>query len=128
MFAAQLLRQAGIKTTEKGRDRVAYAVSVAMNRGDAARIASSDLNRWKTKLIDAGRHPKTMRDAKLAPVRTILQWGVDKGRLPTNAAARITIDLKTKALERKRSFNDKEAKMVLITARKEDNPVLRWVP
>jgi integrase len=61
-------------------------------------------------------------------VRAILQWGVDNDRLPANAAARVTLDVKVTATERKRSFTEAEATLVLSSARKQNNSVLRWVP
>ena len=108
--------------------RIIRELKVYLGHGDAARIASTDLNRWKAELLNQGLRPKTIRDAKIAPVRAILQWGVDNDRLPTNAAARVTMDVKVKAAERKRSFTDAEAALVLGSARRELNPVLRWVP
>jgi hypothetical protein len=91
-------------------------------------ITSADLNNWKAKLLAEGRKPKTIRDAKIAPVRAILQWGADNDRVPTNPAARVVLDVKAGSTERKRSFRDEEAALVLRTARGEENPVLRWVP
>lgn len=108
--------------------RVIKELKQYLGHDDAARIASTDLNSWKSKLLHEGRRPKTIRDAKIAPVRAILQWGVDNDRLPANAAERVTLDVKVLATERKRSFTDAEASLVLSSARKQTNPVLRWVP
>jgi len=108
--------------------RVIQELKRYLGHEDAARIASSDLNGWKARLLSEGLRPKTIRDAKIAPVRAILQWGVDNDRLPSNPAARVTIDVRVKATERKRSFTDDEATLVLASARKQVNPVLRWVP
>lgn len=108
--------------------RVTKELKEYLGHDDAAQITSQDLNGWKAKLLGEGRRPKTIGDAKIAPVRAILQWGADNDRLPTNVAARVTIDVKVNATERKRSFTDVEARTVLSAARKETNPVLRWVP
>jgi integrase len=108
--------------------RVIKELQQYLGHDDAARIASTDLNGWKSKLLNEGRRPKTIRDAKIAPVRAILQWGVDNDRLPANAAARVTLDVKVTATERKRSFTEAEATLVLSSARKQNNSVLRWVP
>lgn len=45
-----------------------------------------------------------------------------------NAAARVLLDVKVNSSERKRSFNESEAQLILSSARKEENIVLRWVP
>ena len=49
---------------------------------DAVRLTPDDLLRWKASLLDAGLRTKTIRDSKIAPVRAILQWGVDNRNLP----------------------------------------------
>jgi hypothetical protein len=70
---------------------------------------------------------KTIGDAKLAPVRAILQWAVDNDRLPANPASRVVIDVKSKPSESIRSFSEDEAKLVLKRARSERKAALRWV-
>ena len=99
-----------------------------LGHDDASRLSSQDLVAWKAKMIAAGLQPKTIRSAKLAPVRAILQWAVDNNRLPVNPAARVTLGLKTRAAESKRGFDDKEAAKILTAARAETDPVKRWVP
>ena len=84
--------------------------------------------RGKPTLIKAGLRPKTIRDAKLAPVRAILQWAVDNYRLAENPAKRVVIDVKIKPAESKRSFSDAEAATVLGAALREKDPVRHWVP
>ncbi len=83
---------------------------------------------WKGALVESGLRAKTIRDAKLAAIRAILQWAVDNRRLATNPAERIVIDVKSKAAESKRSFTDEEAALVLRAALREVDPVRRWVP
>jgi integrase len=95
---------------------------------DAVRLTPDDLLRWKASLLDAGLRTKTIRDSKLAPVRAILQWGVDNRKLAANPAARIVIDVRSKMTERIRGFTDEEAALILRNAAKEKDPVRRWVP
>jgi integrase len=95
---------------------------------DATRLTTQDLLAWKSKMIEANLHPKTIRDAKLAPVRAILQWAVDNQRLPSNPAARVTIGLKTRAAGSKRGFDDSEAARILSAGCAESDPVKRWIP
>jgi hypothetical protein len=99
-----------------------------LGHDDATRLSPKDLVAWKGKMIEAGLHPKTILGAKLAPVRAILQWGVDNDHLPSNPAARITIGLKTRAADSKRGFNDDEAATILTAANAAADPVKRWVP
>jgi integrase len=95
---------------------------------DAVRLTPDDLLRWKASLLDAGLRTKTIRDSKIAPVRAILQWGVDNRKLAANPAARIVIDVRSKMTERIWGFTDEEAALILRNAAKEKDPVRRWVP
>jgi hypothetical protein len=108
--------------------RVMRALTGFLGHGDARRVSPKGLVAWKAKMIEVGLHPKTIRDAKLAPVRAILQWAVDNHLLPINLATRVTIDVKTRAGESKRSFDDAEAASILAAARREADPVKHWVP
>jgi len=99
-----------------------------LGHDDATRLTPQDLVAWKSKMIEVNMHPKTIRDAKLAPVLAILQWAVDNHRLPDNPARRVTIGLKVRAAGSKRSFSDDEAATILAAANMETDPVKRWVP
>ena len=99
-----------------------------LGHDDATRLSSQNLVAWKAKMIELGLHPKTIRDAKLAPVRAILQWAVDNHRLPVNPTTRLTIGLKTRAADLKRGFDDDEAATILTAASAVADPVKRWVP
>ena len=99
-----------------------------LRHDDATAVSTADLNRWKTSLIESGLQLKTVRDAKLAPIRAIFQWAVDNEKLPDNPASRIVLDVKRRPGEGKRSYSDQEAARILCAARLETNPVLRWVP
>ena len=95
---------------------------------DASRVSADDLIRWKASLLEAKLRAKTIRDGKLAPVRALFQWGVDNRRLSQNPAQRVTIDLRSKLVDKKRGYNDDEARTVITAALKEKSVVLRWVP
>jgi hypothetical protein len=108
--------------------RILRQLKAYLGHDDATQIKSSDLNAWKASLVAAGLRAKTIRDAKLAPVRAILQWAVDNDRLSTNPATRVLIDVKSKPSESIRSFSEDEATVVLKAARSERKAALRWVP
>lgn len=99
-----------------------------LGHSDVGRIRSVDLNRWKAQLLESGLRAKTIRDGRLAPIRAILQWGVDNEKLATNPASKIVLGVKQKAGERKRGYTDDEAKQILLAARKEKSAPLRWLP
>lgn len=108
--------------------RVLQTLETFLGHGDAGKISSEDLIRWKGSMVDAGLKSRTIQNAKLAPVRAVLQWGVDNRKLISNPAHRVTIEVKTIATERKRSFTDEEAKTILAASLREKDTVRRWVP
>lgn len=117
-----------VERTVYSYQRVLNALKMFLGHDDARRLTADDLVAWKNDLIAKERSSKTIRDAKLAPVRALLQWAVDNRRLTENVAQRITINVKVAQAKRKRSYTDDEAKVVLAAARKEKDPVRRWVP
>lgn len=108
--------------------RVIRDLGVFLGHDDAGKLTSSDVLKWKAHLIETNLHPKTIKDAKLAPLRAILQWGADNDHLPSNPAARVTIEVKRRAGEGKRGFNDDEAGLILRAAFAEKDAARRWIP
>jgi integrase len=128
LFADWALERNPVPKTRYEWECILGELKTFLGHDNAAQIKSVDLNGWKAKLLAAGRRPKTIRDVKLAAVRAILQWGVDNDRLRTNPAARVTIEVKRSPNEKKRSYTDPEARLILSAALRETNPVLRWIP
>ena len=109
-------------------ERAFRDLAAHLGHSDASLVKAKDLVGWKEKMLAAELKPKTIRDAKLAPIRAIMQWAVLNELLVDNPAQRVTIDLKKRAGETKRGFDDKEAATLLAAARRESNPVKRWIP
>jgi integrase len=116
------------KKTAKTYPRVMDKLREFLGHDDARRLTADDLVAWKNELIANELEGKTIRDAKLAPVRAILQWAVDNRLLPHNAAERITISIKSALTTRIRAYTDDEARVVLAAARKAQGGARRWVP
>lgn len=108
--------------------RVLNQLADFIGHNDAVRLTQADLLRWKASMVEGGLRTKTIRDSKVAPLRAILQWGVDNGKLAANPASRIVVDVRAKTSERIRGFTDEEAAQILGAAAKEQDPVKRWVP
>lgn len=108
--------------------RVISELARFLGHDDASRITVDDLIQWKSALVEKGLRAKTIRDAKIAPVRAILGSAFHNRMLQSNPAERIIIQAKTKAGERKRGFTDEEARTVLAAAAVQTNPVRHWVP
>ncbi len=108
--------------------RVVDQLAAFLGHSDAVRLTPEDLLRWKASLLEAGLRTKTIRDSKIAPLRAILQWGVDNRKLAANPAARIVIDVRVRMTECIRGFTEEEAGMILQHAAREQDRVRRWVP
>jgi integrase len=108
--------------------RVIKQLVLFLGHESASSLTADDLLRWKSSMVEAGLRPKTVRDAKVAPVRAILQWGVQNQLLAENVAEKVTIDVRAKQGEKKRSFTDEEGRIILRAALREKDPVRRWVP
>jgi hypothetical protein len=70
-----------VKKTIYEYRRVLRDLATFLGHDDATKLTAQDLVAWKGKMIEANMHPKTIRDAKLAPLHAILQWAVDNHRL-----------------------------------------------
>jgi integrase len=127
---------AGWKAEQKPADKTSYEWGRVLEEfkrhlghGDASRLAADDVLRWKDALVAADHKPKTIQDAKIAPIRAILQWGVRNQLLQQNPAHGIAVgSRKKKAGEKIRSFTEEEAATILRESRKHKNEVIRWVP
>lgn len=116
------------KKTEYVWRRVLDQFQVFIGHDDARRVRAENFVEWKAHLLGEGLAAKTIRDGKLAPVRAIFQWAADNRKLEVNPGARVTIDVKATATERRRGYSDDEALLVLSQARKELESHLRWGP
>jgi hypothetical protein len=117
-----------VAKTQYERSRVVRQLEAYLGHNDAQRLTSENLIDWKRSMVEAGLRPEPIQDAKLAPLRAILQWGVQNKLIPLNRAGGISLDVRSKQGEKKRSFTDAEAKLILRAAQAEKDPVRRWVP
>jgi integrase len=117
-----------VAKTQYEWSRVVRQLEAFLGHGDARRLTSENLIEWKRSMVEAGLRPKTIQDAKLAPLRAILQWGVQNKLMPSNPAEGISLEVRSKQGEKKRSFTDAEAQLILRAALAEKDPVRRWVP
>ena len=75
--------------------RVVRQLEAFLGHSDAQRLTGENLIDWKRSMVEAGLRAKTIQDAKLAPLRAILQWGVQNRLIPPNAADGISLDVRT---------------------------------
>lgn len=108
--------------------RLFKELALFLGHDNAGALTADDLIRWKSVMVAKGLKAKTIQDGRLAPVRSILQWGVDNKLLEDNAADKVRIDTRSKQGEKIRSFTEEEAKTVLRASQKANDSVRRWVP
>ncbi|TNC08249.1 integrase [Methylobacterium terricola] len=102
---------------------------IAFNgRGDATSMTEDDIVRWKDSLLQQGLRGTTIRNGKIGPLKTILQWGVDNKKIATNVARGIKVTTKARAADRKRDSTEDEVKQILAAATEAHDSVRRWVP
>ena len=107
--------------------RVVEQLAVFLGHRDGARVATSDIVRWKASLLESGLSARTVRFSKLAPIAALFGWASKNSILPSNAAAGVDVRVKMKPGEGRRGYSDEEAKLILRAARREQG-ALRWLP
>ncbi|QDM14794.1 site-specific integrase [Tardiphaga sp. vice352] len=108
--------------------RVMHQLEKFLGHDDARRVTGTNFVAWKAAMVEEGLRPKTIQDAKLAPMRAIFEWGFKNKLISANPAEGVSLEVKSKQGEKKRSFTDEEAKTILRAASASKDPVRRWVP
>jgi len=78
--------------------------------------------------VDEGLRSKTIQGFEAGSRESILQWSMQTNSFRPTLPTAISLDVRSKQSEKKRSFTDEEAKVILRAALAEDDPVRRWVP
>ncbi|MGA2494755.1 MAG: DUF6538 domain-containing protein [Roseiarcus sp.] len=86
-----------------------------LGHDDARRLARGDVVRWKDHLL-LSLAPKTVRDSYLAALKAVLNWGVDAGKLTSNAANGVKVRVASPERRREKGFTDEEASAILRAA------------
>jgi hypothetical protein len=103
-----------------------YAVrdlTAFMGHDDAAKITRDDLTRWRKAMKDEGRSNNTWNN-RLSLVRQVFAHGVSEGVLKVDP----TTGLRLRKARQKSPppYSDADAARILVAARKETRPSLRW--
>jgi integrase len=120
-------RQPARSTLDQWRKHVGE-FGAFVGHDDVMRLTKRDVASWKDALVSRGDSPKTIRDSKLAALKTVLQWGCDNDLVAANPAARVTVKGKARAGAGMLGFSDEEAATILAAAAREDSPAYRWIP
>lgn len=87
-----------------------------LKHDNARSLTRQDVLNWRDELLTT-LLPKTVRDAHMASLKAILQWGVDSGRLKENVANRVKVRVPARPQARERGLTDAEARAILDACR-----------
>ena len=116
---------------------VAGRLSDFLKHDNAAAVTHADLVRFKDHRIAQGISSKTVGDSDIAGLRSIFNWAVVNGQLPSNPAEKVSVIRSKPTRTRGKSFTPAEASALLAQSfhyqpSKREAPKLtsakRWVP
>jgi len=102
-------------------------LTVYLKHNDAASVKEDDLIGWKDYLVSSGLSQVTIEN-HLIVLRTLYNFGVDNKLVPINVASKVKYRAKKQPGTRRLGYTEDEAKRILVAARAETDPLLRWVP
>jgi integrase len=95
---------------------------------DISKLTKYDVVAWKDKLRLSGLSASTINDGYLACIKRLLNFEVENHRLPENVAQKITVASRGRAGETQLPYETEEVAQLLILARAQIKPALRWLP
>ncbi len=113
--------------TKYGFDKIVTKLSKHLGHDDAAAVTDTDLISWKESLIESDLSPKTIKNHLLV-VKTLFKFAKANKKIATNVAAEVSYQARTDPREKRLGYSDEDARRILIAARGETEPHLRWVP
>ncbi len=108
-------------------EKIIAKLSTHLGHDDAAAVTDTDLVAWKESLIEANLNPKTIKN-RLLVVKTLFKFAKANKKITNNVAAEVSYQARTDPREKRLGYSDEDAKRILIAARGETEPHLRWVP
>jgi integrase len=107
--------------------KIIEKLTVYLKHSDAASVKEDDLIGWKDYLVSSGLSQATIEN-HLIVLRTLYNFGVDNKLVPLNVASKVKYRAKKQPGTRRLGYTEDEAKRILVAARAEADPLLRWVP
>lgn len=111
------------------RNLIIQRLVAFLGHDDPARVTKADAVRWKEARQGGGAHASTVTN-DLSACSAIWGWGQQMAKIPgglENPFSGISPP-KAKRKTGRRAFTDEEAGRVLVAARAETGPTLRWLP
>jgi integrase len=105
-----------------------------LSEDEEARVDGLDLDRpdtdiigWKDALVASGLAPKTI-SSNLTVAKGFFRWAAINKKITSNPAAQVEYKFKRDPKTRKIGYSDEQARLILLAARKEADPLKRWAP
>jgi hypothetical protein len=76
--------------------RVMRQLEKFLGHDDARRVTGENFVAWKGAMVEEGLRPKTIQDAKLAPMRAVFEWGFKNKLISANPAEGVSLEVKSK--------------------------------
>ena len=135
-WRAEAERLGKAESTLDGYGSIIRQFVAFLGHDDARRVSERDVLRYKDhRLHNQQRDAYTVAAGDLPALRTILQWGVDNGRIDRNAAEKVKLRVPQK--DKREGYTEKEACLILRAClsyqkgrREHDRTAAlkRWVP
>ncbi len=113
--------------TRYGFEKIIAKLIKYLGHDDAAAVTDTDLIAWKDSLVSAELGPKTIQN-HLMVLKTLFNFAKRNKRVAANVAADVSFRARTDPRKKRIGYTDDDARRILITARTEREPHLRWVP
>ena len=97
------------------------------NRKDASRITDTDIISWKDALVASSLDAGTIKN-HLVIVKAFFTWATKNKRIASNPAADVEYRPKSNPNAGRLSYDDDDARLVLLAARRENEAHKRWAP
>ncbi len=94
---------------------------------DASRVTDVDIIAWKDGLVSSSLAPKTIAN-NLTVAKTFFRWAFRNKKVASDPAANVDYKAKKRPGDRKQSYSDDDARLILLKAREEKDAVKRWAP
>jgi integrase len=121
-------KETGIRSRGIYQTRLDMAKFVALIRhDDATRVTPQEIVRFKEHLGEKGLAAPTI-NRYLSALKSPLAWAKENHKIATNPGAGIKYDAKGGIKVKRLGYDDDQARVILLAARRENKPYRRWIP
>jgi integrase len=121
-------KETGIRSRGIYQARLDMAKFVALiGHNDATRVTPQEIVRFKEHLGEKRLAAPTI-NRYLSAIKSPLTWAKENHKIATNPGAGIKYDAKGGIKVKRLGYDDDQARVILLAARRENKPYRRWIP